>query len=128
MLDRRSVAVGMLIQVLLKARLTYIDNTNADPETRSKWVELTKKSNVPIRCVYFTAPAALCKHNDAVRALNETLFTPEKRSMLPGMAFSGFTSRYREPKLSEGFQDIIEVPFRFQGNEDQKKIWKQYWI
>jgi hypothetical protein len=28
---------------------------------------------VPIRCVYFTAPLGLCKHNDAVRASNPNL-------------------------------------------------------
>ena len=107
--------------------LTSLDNTNADPDTRAKWVDLAKKVNVPIRCVCFTAPAAVCKHNDTVRALNEPLFNPEKRPMLPGMAFSGFTARYKEPKLSEGFQDILSVPFKFQGTKDQKKVWMKYW-
>lgn len=37
---------------------------------------------------------------------------PEKRTMLPKMAFSGFVSRYREPKLEEGFQDITKVDFK----------------
>lgn len=37
---------------------------------------------------------------------------PEKRAMLPKMAFSGFASRYREPKLEEGFQDITKVDFK----------------
>ena len=32
--------------------------------------------------------------------------------MLPKMAFSGFTSRYREPKTSEGFEDITSVDFK----------------
>jgi hypothetical protein len=37
---------------------------------------------------------------------------PEKRTILPGMAFRSFTSRYKRPQLSEGFQDITEVAFR----------------
>lgn len=37
---------------------------------------------------------------------------PEKRVMLPGVAFSGFSSRYEEPSLGEGLQDIVEVDFR----------------
>ena len=37
---------------------------------------------------------------------------PEKRTVLPSMAFRGFGSRYRKPELKEGFQDITEVAFR----------------
>lgn len=32
--------------------------------------------------------------------------------MLPKMAFTGFTSRYREPNISEGFEDIMPVDFK----------------
>jgi hypothetical protein len=35
----------------------------------------------------------------------------ESRSILPHAAFSGFASRYREPKASEGFVDIIKTDF-----------------
>jgi hypothetical protein len=37
---------------------------------------------------------------------------PEKRTILPSLAFRGFQSRYQPPKLSEGFQDIYEVQFK----------------
>lgn len=37
---------------------------------------------------------------------------PEKRTMLPKMAFTGFASRYREPRIEEGFQDITKVDFK----------------
>ena len=37
---------------------------------------------------------------------------PEKRTILPSMAFRGFNSRYKRPELKEGFQDITEVAFR----------------
>jgi hypothetical protein len=49
------------------------DNTNADVATREAWISLAKEHNVPVRCVYFTAPPALCKHNDTVRAFNESV-------------------------------------------------------
>jgi len=52
------------------------DNTNADTEVRSKWIELAAKHSVPIRCVWFTAAAEICEHNDAVRALNNTVSDP----------------------------------------------------
>jgi hypothetical protein len=37
---------------------------------------------------------------------------PEKRAILPSLAFRGFNSRYKRPQLKEGFQDITEVAFR----------------
>jgi bifunctional polynucleotide phosphatase/kinase len=44
------------------------------------------------------------------------------------MAFSDFARRFREPQLSEGFEDIVRVDFRFEGNDAAKKTWMQYWI
>lgn len=46
-----------------------VDNTNADPETRTAWTTLAKKFGVPCRLVHFTAPSKLCEHNNTVRAL-----------------------------------------------------------
>lgn len=69
--------------------------------------------------------------------------------MLPQVAFTGFASRYREPKVEEGFRDITKVDFKvncefehipvqptvptnkpqqFEGTEEQKMQWKKYWI
>lgn len=35
--------------------------------------------------------------------------------MLPKMAFTGFTARYREPSLAEGFEDIAKIDFKVLG-------------
>lgn len=94
------------------------DNTNADAETRAVWIELSQKLGVPIRCVHMTAPTKLCEHNDTVRALSDTerepnrKFNPEKRTILPHSAFAGFASRFKEPKMKEGFRDITKVEFQ----------------
>lgn len=53
---------------------------------------------------------------------------PEKRQLLPNIAFAGFTSRFKEPKVKEGFQDIVEVDFKFRGTEEEYAIWGQYWL
>ena len=44
---------------------------------------------------------------------------PEKRTMLPKVAFSGFAARYREPKVEEGLEDIIKVLFEVGGHGKQ---------
>ncbi|KAF2235109.1 PNK3P-domain-containing protein [Viridothelium virens] len=105
-----------------------VDNTNADIDTRGEWIKLSRRLDIPIRCVLFTATTKLCEHNDVVRALNGSLMNPEQRSILPKMAFTGFMSRYREPTLKEGFQEIIKTDFKFEGTEEQKAIWQQYWL
>ncbi|KAI0008953.1 PNK3P-domain-containing protein [Xylariaceae sp. FL0662B] len=103
-----------------------IDNTNPDVDGRKEWVELAKKHNVPIRCVWFNIPKALCEHNDVVRALNKPL-NPEARAALPALAFTGYFSRFRTPQVKEGFQDVVEVEFRFSGTREEYAIWGRYW-
>lgn len=49
------------------------DATNADVETRKYWITLAKQLDVPVRCIYLTAPPHLCQHNDAVRAFGGDL-------------------------------------------------------
>lgn len=53
---------------------------------------------------------------------------PESRASLPKLAFTGFKSRFKEPKAKEGFQDITEVEFKFLGTKDERGIWARYWI
>ncbi|KAJ9619534.1 DNA kinase/phosphatase Pnk1 [Taxawa tesnikishii (nom. ined.)] len=53
---------------------------------------------------------------------------PESRTMLPKVAFTGFASRYREPTLEEGFQDITKIDFQFEGTDEQRAIWKKFWV
>ncbi|KAB5527941.1 polynucleotide kinase 3 phosphatase-domain-containing protein [Coniochaeta sp. 2T2.1] len=104
-----------------------IDATNPDPDTRAQWVALAEKLKLPIRCVWFRTPIQLCEHNDTVRSLNKEL-NPEERQPLPKLAFNTFASRFKEPKLKEGFQDIVEVDFKFRGTKEEYEIWGKYWL
>ncbi|CAN9255151.1 unnamed protein product [Alternaria alternata] len=128
-LKTREKCVKAATALIIEGTSVAIDNTNADPETRAVWITLAQKLKVSIRCVLFTATPKLCEHNDTFRALNigpET--NRESRTILPHAAFSGFASRYREPKLSEGFVDIIKTNFQFEGSEEQRLLWSKYWI
>ncbi|PYH99159.1 polynucleotide kinase 3'-phosphatase [Aspergillus ellipticus CBS 707.79] len=127
LLKTRPKCIKVAKEHLAARRSVVVDNTNANPETRAHWVEVAKEFNVPIRCVYFTASPALCRHNDAVRAANQTL-NPESRSLLPGIAFGDFLRRFKEPAMDEGFQDIIRVEFRFRGDQEAKRLWGQFWV
>lgn len=127
LLKTRPKCIKVAKEHLAAGRSVVVDNTNADPETRSQWINVAKEYNIPIRCVYFSASPTLCRHNNAVRAANQSL-NPESRALLPGIAFGDYGRRFKEPMMSEGFKDIIRVDFRFRGDEESKKIWKQYWI
>ena len=116
------------------------------------WIRLAQKFGVPIRCVYLNAPAKLCEHNDTVRALAGGTFNPEKRAILPHVAFVSFASRLTEPAKTEGFEEMLsirfqvreflqasssmlgmsstdsETPQQFHGDPEQRRTWAQYWI
>ncbi|KAL8770356.1 MAG: hypothetical protein Q9209_003992 [Squamulea sp. 1 TL-2023] len=126
--ERRDKCVKIASNALLEGISVAVDNTNADRETRAIWVQLARQFKIPTRCVHFTAPPKLCEHNDTVRAIAGNQFNPEKRTILPHTAFSSFASRFKEPKVDEGFQDVVPVQFQFQGDDKQREIWSRYWI
>ncbi|GIJ89811.1 hypothetical protein Asppvi_008757 [Aspergillus pseudoviridinutans] len=126
-LKTRQKCIKVAKEFLAAGSSVVVDNTNADPNTRAEWVRVANEFNVPIRCVYFTSPPELCKHNNAVRSANRSL-NPESRAPLPGIAFGDFLKRFKEPTMEEGFSDIVRVDFRFQGDDEARRIWRQYWI
>ncbi|KAK0921091.1 DNA kinase/phosphatase Pnk1 [Friedmanniomyces endolithicus] len=147
LLKSRDKCMKVATQHVVDGKPVVVDNTNADIETRASWVGLATKLKVPIRLVHFTATVKLCEHNDTVRALAGELMNPEKRTLLPKVAFTGFASRYQEPKIEEGFQDITTVDFgvshlirtmpplqhtddrlQFEGSEEQAALWKRFWV
>ena len=113
------------------------DNTNPTKATRKIWVDLAKKFNRSIRCIYFTASPQLARHNNLVRTLGGyakviTLFTrpaneQEDRKLLPMSAIYMFANRFQEPTLDEGFEQIIKIDFQFRGTPQEQEIWNMWW-
>ncbi|KAF8243977.1 PNK3P-domain-containing protein [Wilcoxina mikolae CBS 423.85] len=126
-LKTRDKCVRVARDFLSQAKSVAIDNTNPDVATRAIWTSLAKEQGVPIRCIYFTSPAELCQHNDAVRAFGGELVNPEKRTILPGIAFSSYASRFSKPNEDEGFE-VMEVDFQWQGGDQERAVWSKYWV
>jgi len=127
-LKSREKCIKVAREYLNSGLSVAIDNTNADPGTRANWIALAKDFTIPVRCVHFTASTRLCEHNDCVRALNVESMNPEARSMLPAIAFRSFVQRYIAPSIDEGLQDITLVDFHYQGTDEQRRVWSQYWV
>lgn len=54
---------------------------------------------------------------------------PEARTMLPGIAFAGFQSRFREPQMEEGFADITTVDFEVCSSlVSLMRAWRLVWF
>ncbi|OLL26810.1 Bifunctional polynucleotide phosphatase/kinase [Neolecta irregularis DAH-3] len=126
---------------LEKGNSVAIDNTNVDQSTRAVWIKLARTFNVPIRCIHLITSEPIARHNNLYRALSKVdqsvlspsllfkkaHFLEERRSNVPMVAYRHFRSRYQNPELSEGFQDIVVLDFEFSGTEEERKIWEMWW-
>ena len=102
-----------------------IDNTNRDRKTRSKWIDLAAQFNIKPRCIHFKTPLPIARHNNAVRTLSGMV--KEKRDFLPAIAFGDYEKKFQPPELSEGFSELDEIDFKFEGTEEERKIWSKWW-
>ena len=127
LLKSRDKCLRVAEDTLGKGKSVVIDNTNRNRATRSLWVALANKSNVPIRVFHFNTPLELAKHNNVYRAC----FTPpdeEVRGMLPLSAFYTFGSAFERPEMDEGFDELRTVNFVWEGTEEQRGIWNRYML
>lgn len=52
---------------------------------------------------------------------------PEKRQLLPKVAFTSYAARFQQPLLSEGFLDMLAVDFVLEGSNEEREVWQRYW-
>ncbi|KAF9493422.1 PNK3P-domain-containing protein [Pleurotus eryngii] len=98
-----------------------VDNTNRDGATRQAYISLAKKKNIPIRCCHFTGPMELAWHNNLYRAY--IVPEEERRPAVPYLAFTGYRAAFEEPEVDEGFDEIRQVNWEFEGGEEERKKW-----
>lgn len=126
-LKSRDKCIKVAREHLDKGESVCIDNTNADAETRSHWIQLAEKYQVPVRCVWLKTQLSVAEHNNAVRSMNKQL-NFEGRELVPKIAFNSYEKRFKQPLASEGFVEVIEHDFVFNGTEEDRAIWTKYWV
>ncbi|XP_078511306.1 bifunctional polynucleotide phosphatase/kinase-like [Lissotriton helveticus] len=100
--------VAMCEQFLGSGKSVFIDNTNPDVESRSRYVEVAKKAGVPVRCFLFTATIEMAKHNNTFRQMT---YTGQGHQPVNDMVFNSYKSKYVAPSLNEGFTEIVKIHF-----------------
>ncbi|XP_042342152.1 bifunctional polynucleotide phosphatase/kinase [Plectropomus leopardus] len=95
-------------RALKEGRSVAVDNTNPDPESRKRYVDVAKAAGVPSRCFLFSASLEQAKHNNRFR---EMAPSDRKHAKVNDMVFHSYKKHFVAPALSEGFSEILQIHF-----------------
>ncbi|GIX86188.1 hypothetical protein CEXT_383971 [Caerostris extrusa] len=104
---------------LSRGQKVVIDNTNPDLESRGRYIEASKKFNVPCRCFSFNCSLEQAKHNNVFRELQAP---DEKHVGVNDMVLNSYKSKYKEPSMKEGFTALVKINFvpKFKSKHEEK--------
>ena len=99
-----------------------VDNTNVDKESRARFIEVAKNHNVSCYCFVMSTTLEHSKHNNKFRE-----FTDKSHVPVSEIIISSLNKKFQEPELSEGFKEIVHIPFipKFD-NPDHEKLYKMF--
>ncbi|KAI3354547.1 hypothetical protein L3Q82_019055 [Scortum barcoo] len=106
-------------RALKEGRSVAVDNTNPDPESRKRYVDVAKAAGVPCRCFHFSASLEQAKHNNRFR---EMAPSDSKHAKVNDMVFHSYKKHFVAPALSEGFSEILQVHFVPDFKDTQSEI------
>lgn len=113
-LKTKSKCINEAKKIINNKESLVIDNTNTTTETRKTWLDLGKKNNYNIICLYFTTPIDLCKHNNIYR------MTKNNKSPVPEITYLKMKKYFNAPTEKEGFDKIIKIHFEPFSNDYYK--------
>ncbi|KAM3726920.1 Uncharacterized protein ACO02O_03627 [Dirofilaria immitis] len=93
---------------LKRQQSVIVDNTNANRESRKRYISLAKSCGAALRCFLFNCTLEQAAHNCKYRAIVDT---SEKHLEIGRMVLNSYKKKFEEPKLSEGFSSIVKVNF-----------------
>ncbi|KAK9520534.1 hypothetical protein VZT92_020414 [Zoarces viviparus] len=95
-------------RALKEGRSVVVDNTNPDPESRKRYVDVAKAAGVQCRCFHFSASLEQAKHNNRFR---EMVPSDSKHVKVNDMIFHSYKKHFVAPALPEGFSEILQIHF-----------------
>ncbi|XP_031716668.1 bifunctional polynucleotide phosphatase/kinase [Anarrhichthys ocellatus] len=93
---------------LKEGRSVVVDNTNPDPESRKRYVDVATAAGVQCRCFHFSASLEQAKHNNRFR---EMVPSNSKHVKVNDMIFHSYKKHFVAPALPEGFSEILQIHF-----------------
>lgn len=103
-----------------------VDNTNPSQPVREFYISLARELDCRIRCVFFSSPLELAKHNNVYRACYQA--KKDSRGLLPATAFTSYKANLAVPRIEEGFDEIKQVNFVFEGEPEELKNWNKHLV
>ncbi|KAI0051582.1 PNK3P-domain-containing protein [Auriscalpium vulgare] len=128
-LGSRAKCVKAAEEAMKSGKSCVVDNTNRDKATRKYYIDMAKKLKAPVRCFVFNGSKELAWHNNLYRAYNlppSVASREPKRDFVPYMAFTSFADSYEEPKVEEGYTEVREVNWVFEGDEEERRHWSMW--
>ncbi|KAM6932889.1 bifunctional polynucleotide phosphatase/kinase-like [Xenentodon cancila] len=111
-------------RALREGRSVAVDNTNPDPESRKRYVDVAKAAGVSCRCFHFSASLDQAKHNNRFR---EMAPSDSKHTKVNDMVFHSYKKQFVAPALSEGFSQILQIHFVPNFNDGQcETLFRQF--
>lgn len=121
-LNSMQKCVSTVQDILQKGKSCVVDNTNPDQGSRRKFIDIAKNLGIKSRCFMMNTSYHHSRHNNTYRELTDS--THDK---IPDMIINSYKTKFAEPKLSEGFIEIIRVNCvpKFEDAE-QEKLYRSY--
>ncbi|KAH9029373.1 polynucleotide kinase 3 phosphatase-domain-containing protein [Lactarius hengduanensis] len=128
-LGSRPKCVKAAEEALVAGKSCVIDNTNRDVQTRKYYLDVAKRLQVPARCFSFQGSTELAWHNNLYRAYARPASVVARepvRTLVPYTAIAGFADAYEAPSVKEGFAEVRDVPWIFEGSEEERRHWSMW--
>jgi len=128
-LGSRPKCIKAAEEALREGKSCVIDNTNRDVQTRKYYLDMAKRLQVPARCFSFQGSVELAWHNNLYRAFARPASVVARepdRTLVPYTAIMGFADAYEAPSVKEGFAEVRDVPWVFEGSEEERRHWSMW--
>eukprot|EP00190_Bangiopsis_sp_CCMP1999_P003241 CAMPEP_0198736612 /NCGR_PEP_ID=MMETSP1475-20131203/66971_1 /TAXON_ID= ORGANISM="Unidentified sp., Strain CCMP1999" /NCGR_SAMPLE_ID=MMETSP1475 /ASSEMBLY_ACC=CAM_ASM_001111 /LENGTH=408 /DNA_ID=CAMNT_0044500449 /DNA_START=256 /DNA_END=1479 /DNA_ORIENTATION=+ len=114
-LGSKERCMALAREALCEGKSVAIDNTNPRRDSRAPFLSAAKSRNVPARAFVFEASRELAQHLNAVRE------NMGSRKRVPAHAYALYETGWTEPRLEEGFRDIVKVKFQPKFHSDEHR-------
>lgn len=121
-LNSMQKCMSVIEDALKNKKSCVVDNTNPDPASRKKFIDIAKEQKVKVRCFLMTTAYHHSKHNNLFRELIDS-----SHAKIGDIVFNTYKSKFVAPTLKEGFDEIVKVNCvpKFEDGEHEK-LYRMY--